>query len=98
MIVSHSLRVGDLSLPQFLDWTAFGLIVLSLQFALGTVQPKRRRQLLLTAELIIVFAFIFGFLAIDRGEINLASYLLVSGGASVLFVLVGTHSISWATT
>ena len=89
IVASWAIRVGYFMIPQFPEWILLGLLVLSLQFALGTVMPKRRRCLLLLTELGAVFVAIFGFLAVDRGEINVASYLVASGGATVLLLLFG---------
>lgn len=89
VIASWGIKVGDFTVPQFPEWILLGLVVLSLQFALGTVTPKRRRRLLLLVETVGVFLFLFGFLTVDRGEINFESYLVVSGGASVLLLLFG---------
>lgn len=90
VVASHWLRVGDFSLPQFLNWTALGLLVLSLQFPLGTIQQKRRRRLVLIGESSLVFAVVFGVLTVDRGAVNLVSYLFVSGGATASFLLFGS--------
>ena len=89
IITPWSIRVGYFMIPQFPEWILLGLLVLSLQFALGTVTPKRMRRLLLLTELGVVFVAIFGFLAVDRGEINVASYVVASGGATVLLLLFG---------
>lgn len=88
-ILSHQLRVGEFAVPQFLGWTLLGFLVLSTQFAVGTVRPRHQRRLLLLAECVVVFAVVFGFLTLDRGEIQLASYLFVAGGASLLLLMFG---------
>lgn len=82
-------RRGELPLPGFLDWTLLGLVILSLQIMIGTVRPVRRRQLVFFAEAVVVFVVLFGVLVFDRQELNLASYLLVSGGAVLLLILFG---------
>lgn len=88
-VVTYWLKVGELSLPQFLGWTMLGLAVVSLQFVLGTVTPGRRRRLLLLAEPIVIFVVLFGFLTIDRQQVDLVSYTVVSGGAGILLLVFG---------
>lgn len=88
-ILSHQLRVGEFAFPQFLGWTLLGVLVLSTQFAVGTVDPRQQRRLILLLECVVVFAVVFGFLTLDRGEIQLASYLFVAGGASTLLFMFG---------
>lgn len=82
------LSSGLVSLPHA-GWTVLGLVVLSFQFYLGTLTPKRLRRRILTIEPLVVFVLIFLFLAIDRSTINLSSFLFVSGGATLLLVLGG---------
>lgn len=93
LVVTEWLRVGELAPPrfQFFDWTFLGLAVLSLQFFVGSVEPARRRRLILIAEAVVVFVCLFGFLTVDRrGVENLASYVFVSGGAAILLFLFGS--------
>lgn len=88
-ILSYQFRVGEFALPQFLGWTLLGFLVLSTQFAVGTVKLRQQRRLILLAECVVVFAVVFGFLALDRGGIQLGSYLFVAGGASILLLIFG---------
>jgi len=87
-MASNWLSAGVFTLPQS-GWTVVGLIVLSLQFYLGTLTPARMRRRIVVLEPVAVFVLIFGFLVIDRSTVNPASFLVVSGGASLLFILVG---------
>ncbi|KAB1197439.1 MULTISPECIES: DUF4175 domain-containing protein [Haloferax] len=91
VLISWELRTGDFTRLQFQEWFLFGAVVVSFQFVLGTVQPSRKRRLLLVGELVVVFVsvFLFGFVSTGRGEINLVSYSFVSGGASLLLLLFG---------
>ena len=89
VLITWELRTGDFTRLQFQEWILFGSVVLSLQFVLGIVRPRRKRRLLLIGEMIVVLVFLFGFFSIDRGEINLVSYSIVSGGASMLLLLFG---------
>lgn len=89
ILASWQLRTGDFTKLQFQEWILFGSVVLSLQFVLGTVKPKRKRRLLLLGEVVVVFVILFSFFSINRGEINLVSYSFVSGGASLLLLLFG---------
>lgn len=90
VIVSWTIRVGSFIVPQFSGWILLGLVVLGLQFPLGTVRPKRKRRQLFLSETAFVFVFLFGFLTVDRGEIDFSSYLVVSGGATVLLLIFGS--------
>lgn len=89
-LVPYWYRVGALAIPPFLGWTVLGLAVVGLQLLVGTVEPAGRRRALLVLEAIVVATLAFGFLAVDRRGIeNLASYLLVSGGAAAVLLLFG---------
>jgi uncharacterized membrane protein len=88
-VLSYQLRVGEFALPQFLGWTLLGFLVLSTQFAVGTVTPRQQRRLILLAGGVVVFAVVFRFLTLDRGRIQLGSYLFVAGGASILLFMFG---------
>lgn len=93
LVVTDWLRVGGLAPPrfQFFDWTFLGLAVLSLQFFIGSMEPAHQRRLILVAEAVIVFVFLFGFLTVVRqGVENLASYVFVSGGGAILLLLFGS--------
>lgn len=93
LVVAHWWRVGEISVRlQFLDWLLLGGAVLGLQLFVGSLEPARRRRRVLLAEVVLVPALVFSFLAVDRGALDLASlasYLFVSVGAAGLFLLVG---------
>ncbi|MCO8265849.1 hypothetical protein ACOZ4B_09770 [Haloferax prahovense] len=89
ILASWQLRTGDFTKLQFQEWILFGSVVLSLQFVLGTVKPRRKRRLLLLGELAVVFGFVFLFEFFSTGETNLVSNSFVSGGASMVLLLFG---------
>jgi hypothetical protein len=88
-IATYQLRVETFFLPQFLGWTFLGLLVLSVQFPLATVDGRRKRRRLVGVESTVLFCVVFGFLLVTRGDPNLVSYVFVSGSAVVLLLTFG---------
>lgn len=88
-ILSYRLRVGEVEFPRSLGWTLIGCLGMSTQFAVGTIEPRRRRWLTLLVECGIIFAAVFAFITLNRGSIPPSSYSFLAGGASVLLLVSG---------
>jgi hypothetical protein len=89
VLLVERLRRGEFALPHLFGWTAFGLLVLSLQFAAGAVGSEEQSRRTLLAECTLLFAGTFAYLTVTPVEPHLIGNLVVASVACLLLVLFG---------
>jgi hypothetical protein len=70
-------------------WTLFGVLALSLQFAVGAINSGQQSRRIFLAECILVFGGTFTHLTIAPVEPHLVGNLIVAGVACLLLLGVG---------
>jgi hypothetical protein len=87
ILLSAQLRFGEFTVPRVFGWTTVGVLVLSSQFAVGAVTPKRRTRHVLLTESGVVFAGVSTLLTLNGGERPIAATLSIAGVGTVLFLV-----------